>query len=397
MSLFRSEFSQGRRYLSDALQYPSFSRDFKILCWHQVICSLANGMLGLFLPIFFFRSFSHSIYWVIVFYAVGYFLYALFLPFGAMAMSKIGLKKSMIIARFIILFFYFSLLFLQKNIILFSIVAEAILLLFRLFYWIPYHTDFAKFTDGRLRGREVAWLKMLNYLVGVLAPILAGLILSKYNFNFLFLIAIFILAASVIPLFKLTETQEHYSFSFLQTFRVLSKKENRNMFLAYGADGAQGFVGAIIWPIFIFQLLNQKYMDVGSITALVVGGTVVLQIVIGNLTDKARKKSIMEIGSILYSFGWIMRALVMTAYHIFVVGIFQNFTALILRTPFDTLFYEKAADHGSYVDEYTVLREISLSIGRVVTAGFLVFLIYLFGVRISFYLAGLMSLFVNFL
>ena len=397
MPLFRSKFSQGKKYLAEVLGHPSFSRNFKILCWHQILRSLANGMLGLFLPIFFFKSFSHSIYWVIVFYALGYLLYAIFLPFGAMIMSRLGLKLSMIIARFIILLFYISLFFLQQNIILFAIVAEIILLVFRLFYWIPYHTDFAKFTDGKLRGREVAWLRILNYLVGIVAPILAGLILWQYNFNFLFVVAIVILAASAIPLFSLGKIQEQYSFSFFQTFKVLLEKSHRRMLLAYSADGAQGFVGAVIWPIFIFQLLHQRYLDVGSITALVVGATVILQIIIGNYTDKIRKKSIMKVGSVLYAFGWVLRALVMSAIHIFVVGIFQNFTALVLRTPFDTLFYERAADHGSYVDEYTVLREISLSIGRVVMAGLLMVFIYYFGVRISFYSAALVSLFVNFL
>ena len=33
------------------------------------------------------------------------------------------------------------------------------------------------------------------------------------------------------------------------------------------------------------------------------------------------------------------------------------------KTPFDALNYDIAADHGHYVDEYTVIREMAIAIG----------------------------------
>ena len=397
MNLLKSKINFLFHRFSKFLDYSSFSKDFKILCFYQVILSLANGMLGLFLPIFFFKIFSYSIYWVIIFFGVSYLLYSIFLPFGAMLMSKIGLKTSMILGRFIMMLFYLTLFFISKNVILFSVLAEVILLIFRLLYWVPYHTDFAKFTEGKLRGREIAFIRSLIYLVGIIAPIIAGLILSRYDFNYLFIVALFVMAISLLPLAKISPTKEHYSFSYLQTFKVLFKKSNRNGLIAYSADGAQGFIGIVVWPVFIFQILHQKYVAIGSISALIIALTIISQLFIGNYTDVFKKKKIIKLGSILYSFGWILKGLVVTAFNIVFAGIFQNLSALVLRTPFDALFYEKAADHGSYIDEYTVLKEMALNLGRAVIAAITLLLILFWGIRVSFYLAAIVSLLVNLL
>ena len=68
-----------------------------------------------------------------------------------------------------------------------------------------------------------------------------------------------------------------------------------------------------------------------------------------------------------------------------------------MRTPFDALAYEKAADSGHYVDEYTVLREMSLNMGRVACIVILFILINVIGLQWTFVLAGVASLFVNLL
>lgn len=78
-------------------------------------------------------------------------------------------------------------------------------------------------------------------------------------------------------------------------------------------------------------------------------------------------------------------------------GTFHFLSEIFMRTPFNALMYEKAANYGSYVDEYTVLREISLNLGRVLMGLFLIALIYLVGLKIAFPLAAVFSLLVNLL
>jgi len=379
------------------MRFSSFSKDLKLIFFYQAILSFVNGMLGLFLPIFFFKNFHNSLFLVIAFYGISYLLYALLVPLGAMVVTRIGLKKSIIIGRSLSILFYIVLLFFRQNILLAVIFLEIILLLFRLFYWVPYHVDFAEFTDKKLRGREISLLRIVNYIISVFAPLSAGLVLAKYNFNFLFVVALLLFAASILPLSMLRDVREKFSFGYLQTFRVLFQPQNRKLRIAYGADGAQNFVGVIVWPIFVFQLLHQNYVAVGSISALIIGVTILFQYLTGRYVDTIGSKKVLRLGSGLYSLAWFLKAFVVTAYHIFLVGAFQSLAALVLRTPFDSLFYEKAADEGSYVDEYTVLREISINTGRVLCALLVVLLVLFLGIRASFIVAALFSLLLNFL
>jgi hypothetical protein len=61
----------------------------------------------------------------------------------------------------------------------------------------------------------------------------------------------------------------------------------------------------------------------------------------------------------------------------------------------DAMTYEQAADAGHYIDEYTVLREMSLNIGRILIILFLLALSLQFSITISFFVAALISLGIN--
>ncbi|MDA2922543.1 MFS transporter [Patescibacteria group bacterium AH-259-L07] len=374
-----------------------FSPDFKLLCVYHTIVSLASGMIGIFLPIFLFQEFGYSVYLVIVFYMAGYALYALLVPFGAMVMSKIGLKRSMMTGRAFIILFYLSLYFLHSNPLIFAILANINLLIFRLVYWIPYHTSFVEFTDGRHRGRQMAWLAILRYLVGIGAPLLAGLLLTSYSFNLLFILVMVILAFALIPLSGLSDVKARFEYSYFQTFRELLKKKNRRWRMAYAADGGQSMVGVMIWPIFIYQILEGQYLAVGAVTALVVIGSITLQLFIGEYTDKVPKKRLIKLGSFIYALGWTAKAFVATAFQIFVVGTFHSLASIMLRTPFDAYYYDLSTDRGAYIDEYTVLREISLHTGRALMGILLLILISLVSFQIAFVLAAAVSLLLNLL
>ena len=267
-----------------------FSSDFKLLCVYHTIVSLANGMMGLFLPIFLLKEFDNSIKWVIIFYMLGFALYGLLVPFGAMFMSKIGLRKSMIFGRFWLILFFVCLYFFHANPLLFSILSNIVLLFFRLLYWTPYHVSFLKFTDGKYRGRQMAWLSILGYMISIGAPLLAGMILYQFSFNFLFALTIAINIVAIIPLSGLTDVNAKFEFSFKKTWREFLKKKNKAWRTAYAADGAQSMVGVVIWPIFIYELLNGEYLAMGAIMALIVIITIVFQMLVGGYTDKFSKR-----------------------------------------------------------------------------------------------------------
>jgi hypothetical protein len=74
-----------------------------------------------------------------------------------------------------------------------------------------------------------------------------------------------------------------------------------------------------------------------------------------------------------------MRIFATTALYVFVVDIYQRITKDFSFISFDSFVYDYTADQGNLVDEYTILKEISLHLGKVIG--------YLLIILMSFYIA----------
>ena len=369
--------------------------DLKALFSNRLLQQIGSGFLGLFLPIFLFNRFNYSVQGVILFYMVGYILFGLLVPLGARVMSKIGLKYAMMLGSFFLASYFLCFYYLETNFFLFLIFSLIAITLFRTIYWVPYHTDFAKFTDAKRRGRQIAFLGSLPVIAGIIIPTLSGFIIYRFGFSPLFLVAFFLIIFSILPLFLIRRVYEEYSFSYFQTFRELFKKKNRKILLGYGASGAEGVVGVVIWPVFIYQLLDEKYIAVGAVSSAIILVAVVLRLIMGKATDKMPKRFLVKMGSIFYALGWLIKTFIQTSFQIFVVGAYHNFATVIRGVPFAALIYDELADKGHYIDEYTVLREVSLNIGRVLMLIAVFVLAGFAGLNWAFVLAAVVSLFIN--
>ena len=144
----------------------NFSRSLIYLYSNRTIQLVGIGLLGLFLPIFLFEKFNNSYYYVILFYLVSYLLTALFVPIGAMLMSKINLKRSMITGVFFLILYLLSFYFYDKSpLLILLIIALIVANFWRMLYWIPFHTDFVKFSSKTHRGQQYSVLVLINDIV----------------------------------------------------------------------------------------------------------------------------------------------------------------------------------------------------------------------------------------
>ena len=361
---------------------------------NRLIQRVAGSLLGLFLPIFLFHQFG-SINLVLLWYLVGHLIYIFTAAFGAIIASKISFRHALIFSVVCGTSYYVCLYFFDRGILLFSILAIILLSLDRMFYWVPYHSAFAKFTNRRNRGRTIALFTSVASLIAVVLPVISGYIITQHGFNVLFLIVILFYVCSIIPFFVTPRINEYYTFGYWQTWKVLFHPRERRMLVTYMADGAENVIGVVIWPIFMWQILIGNYQAVGLVSSLIILVTVLLRLMMGNYADKLNKKKLLRYGSILYSAGWLLKIFVQTGFHIFIASAYHNFAAIAMRTPYDTLMYEKAADSGHYVDEYSVLREMSLNIGRVLMILGLLVLFNFFGLNYAFIFAAVAVLFMN--
>jgi hypothetical protein len=269
------------------------------------------------------------------------------------------------------------------------------IIIYKSFYWIPYHVDFALFTNKKTRGRQLSILLNISEIALVLTPLFGGYVIATYGFGYIFIISPLLFLITIPPLFSISNPKEKYSFTYLNTFKQLFKKKNRPILVGYSADGAQSVVAAIIWPIFIFQLFNGEYLSVGIVTALTLIAIVVLRLLIGDIIDRWNRSKMITIGSIFYTTGWIIKIFVETAFQVFLVDTYHNIGKTVNRITFDTNTYTQSADNGHYIDEFTSLKEIALNIGRITMLSFVAVIVLFATIKVTFIAAAIATLFMT--
>lgn len=375
---------------------PHLAPGLSLLYSNRLIIQIGAGLLGLFFPIFLYEQFNNS-----TDYLLGYYFFTFLASFflmapGAMLMSKIGLRTSMMLGVISVSGFYFIFSFWDANFAIWFLITAAILQNgWRMLYWTPYHTEFAELTEKGKRGRTLGVLNGLSSVVSVLMPLAAGFILAWYDYDSLFLVAAAIILSSIMPLFFTKKFEEEYSFTYWETFKEFFSKKHRRMITAYAAEGAEITVGALIWPVFIFEILQGNYLEVGALTSVIVLVGLILRIFLGDWADKHSRHKMLKWGTGLYSVGYIAKMFVDTAFTIFIASTFHNFALIVMRTPFDVLMYERAADAGHYVDEYTVIREMAICLGRVISIAIVFVLLLFVPLYVAFLVGSVAALLMN--
>lgn len=383
------------------------SQGFVAIYSARMVLRAVVGLLGLFLPIFLYELFGLEIKYVIFYFLIGHFLYATLVAGAMKYLNRYGLRRSLITSLFAGAGYYVVFFFISRqhpgwdlaNSQLWWLLASSIILItaFRLLYWVPVHTDLAKFTDKKNRAKQLSIIEATAIFLGAILPLLAGWIIVNYSYDFLFLLAIMIYVLAIFPLSTLPRTRERFSWTYKQTWQVFLSKERCRTTLAYMGDGAESVISVIVWPIFIWELLKGNYFEVGALTALIVVVTVILQLFIGKLTDKSSKSRMLKLSSPLYALGWVLKIFIATAFQIFIVSAYHSFVRLFIRTSFDTIFYEDSADQGHYVDEYTVLHEMAIQYGKVIMLILVLFSTIRLGLEWTFILAAISVFLFNFL
>lgn len=376
--------------------FNNFLKDFNVsvrmLYLNRLIMMVGTGLLGLFLIVYVYQNLG-GINGVLYYTLLSYGLIIFTTPIGAWVMSRIGQKWSMILSMPFLFSYYLFLIKLPSDPQLFVHLSIAAIVAFKSLYWVPFNVEFSKngAGDGH-SGRAVAVLNSLSYVVAIVTPGLAGFILTYFDYTSLFSLVLILSGFAMLPLLAMPSRPEKFTWTLTETYGQLFKKANRKMIFAYLADGAENVVGIAIWPIFLFHLLKGQYLQIGILSTFIMLGSIVLQQMLGRLVDSKYRQRLLPIGAALYSLGWLMKIFVMNALQVFLVGVYHNIALVFLRTPFDAFMYETHADQGHYVDEYTVLHEIALAIGRVLMVGFLYLLLQVASLNLAFLAAAVVVL-----
>lgn len=370
------------------------SKDLVALFANRTLMRFSLGILGVFLPIFFYQTFNENIAPVVAIYISLSALYVLIVPFSARLLARAGVRKLMLFGVFIAALSALALYFFETNPAYAAVYFVLLTVLYRVLYWVPYHVDFSLLLNKKKGyvGRQTALLANIASVVLLIVPIVGGLVIDSFGFKSVFAASVVIMLLAAIPLFFMHTAYEHYSWDFIDTFQHLFAKQNRKLLLAHASAGAEGAVILVFWPLYLFAVVQGNYTTLGTITAATMLIVLVLRSFAGKLLDKVGPKKMLVASTVLVTTGWLAKIFVATPLQAFSVHTYHDMGRKVNITIFDATTYEQAADNGRFIDEYTTLKEIALHLGRALMLLVVAVLLAFFDMRVAFALAALSAL-----
>jgi YQGE family putative transporter len=368
------------------------TKDILALLLNRALFRTGFSFVEIFIPIFFYEKlFGKSLFLLLAIYVLLYGVKLIFTPLGAKLLKPLGIRKSMMIATPFAVIAMAALHYADQYVFLPILIYIVSIVVYKVLYWVPYHTRLAQlFGSQNNIGTRIAWYKNALLIIGALTPFLGGAYIAEFGFTYMFPIVAVVITLAIIPLFFMTDKHEVYSWGYFETYRHLFTYKNRSLFYAYAADGAQNVLSVVIWPIFIFELLDGDYLSIGFITMLITIAVMVLNVLVGKFINHVGDEKALTYSSLFAATGWIAKVFVDSAAQVFFVDTYHRLGKAANRTSFDVAGYEHAADSGHYIDEFTVLKELSLSLGKILMLVITGLTVYYFNsIRIAFVLAAL--------
>ncbi len=364
----------------------------------RLIQGLATAMLALFMPIFLYETIGEKFWFVGLFFAALSLLYALPLPLAMKLTNKIGFSRALALGAVFSVSQFATLYFMDESNIWYLIWPLAVFIAgFRLFHWVPYHVDFTEFTKGGSRRRDVSLMFATIAFMGVIGPILAGFIISNAGYDTLFLVGVVLLTIAGFSYLFVPAVDEQFTWGYRETFKNLFSDKFKNLRYGEMANGAEIIVTTVAWPIFLYEVLNGEVLEIGALSTVIVGVTIVIQLFVGKYIDKKGNSKVetLKRGSVLSAIGWILKMFVFSTTQIFFVGLYHNITRIFLKTPYSAILYDMSGEQGHYVDEFTVMREMATHFGRAAALVFMVYLTLYLSIEWTFIIGVFASLAVN--
>jgi len=318
-------------------------------------------LIGLYEPIFLYLFFDNSVSKTLFFFAFIVLFHALLAPLGGRMMARFGVKHNML-ASIPFLMSYYLLLYFSSEVFWLIYLAPIAAILARILFFPAYHTDFAKLSEKKKRGKQVGIMSIITTLSAVVGPLIGAFVLTKYGFPTLFIIVSVIFLFSALPLILTYEIKPRYRDSYKKAWQTVLSKKWRKKTLSLAFYGMDWGVSLNYWPLFLF-ILAISYKDLGLISAISLAFSLLTTIFVSRLSDKFSKMSLYRSGCYLASIGNFMKAFVKTILGATITQIFFHIGDTLDTNPLIAYIYDQTQKEKLNVGRYIIFREIAQNIG----------------------------------
>lgn len=232
---------------------------------------------------------------------------------------------------------------------------------YRALYWVPYQLRASTTEHERSR------LPIVYEVLVALMPAFAGITMATVTFPHLRLLfgSAVLLVVSLVPLVAMRDLPERFSWHYTETFRQLFRRTHSRLLNASFAGGLQSTVLFLVWPISVFLIVGSDYKTLGAILSATFLAILLLRYVYRKFARRMRFEQSVPVQVVLSFSGWVMRIFVGTPVGVFLADSYASAGAPRSTHSIDAPVFEQSADNGSFVDEYTALKEMGLALGRI--------------------------------
>ena len=353
----------------------------------SAIGNLALAIVMLFEPIFLYSVLNFTINQVLLFMAVTYSVYIVFIAWGGKVASLYGYKHAIAMSvPFQIL--YWTLLLIAKENTGLAYVAAIAFGFQKTLYWPGFHALMARYADQGQVGREFGVVYAIISICHILGPFFGGFLSQHFGMTAAFITASIIYCCSIIPLFTAKEVFVPKVYHFRDTWKLY--RDYPKKFLGYLGFGEELLV-LTIWPIFIY-IIVRNYENTGLLATGASLVAAILALIVGKITDQYTKRVLIKMGAFFTSLVWLARLAATTVWNTLVVDTLSRTSKEMVFIPVSTITYLRA--ESTHVVPYVVFFEQSLAVGKLLSCilGMILFSISGGSFVILFILAALFSL-----
>lgn len=295
----------------------------------------------------------------VLLYALAQIIACLIIPLSARALGS-GMQRQMVFgglacaAAFVVLGGLFQGAFGLPSTI--AITLFALLLgCYHALYWIPYGVERGQGTGGSRLSYEIL-VALIPAFAGVL------LVLPHDSESLVLFCTALVIVLSLWPITLVPERYEGFRMTYQEAFGSLVARAHRRVVWSSFVDGVQGAALLLLWPIAIFLLVGWSYPLLGIIFSITCLCLLLARALIKPRASRFARSDSPLVQAAIATSAWVGRLLVVNPVSVVAVDLYMH--AGGVRDSVDDLIFEQLADAGHYIDEYTVIREIGLALGR---------------------------------
>ncbi|OXM86690.1 MFS transporter [Paenibacillus rigui] len=249
------------------------------------------------------------------------------------------------------------------------------------FFWLAFNVVYFEVTDPGNRDRFNGWAGLLGSGAGMLAPWISGFLIvhmkQTSGYRLIFTISLVVFVVGVIFSFFLKKRKSEGHYEWLLTWRCLKEKGTawRTVSLALIAQGVREGVFGFMIALLVYVHTGSE-MKLGNFSLVTSAVALVSFMIAGRLLKNKNRRTAMFIGAlmivlILVPFFWKVNFTTLLIFGIGAGLFFPLYSIPMTSTVFDLI--GKNPDSVKRREEYIVLRELMLNVGRILGTAIFIF------------------------